>query len=168
MAERSVGSSEANGPFVTGRTQRSAALDSIDLAMIGILERDGRVSVRQLAEQAHVSRANAYARLERLQRDGVITGFGARVDPRAKGLATSAVVTLQMEQQQWRGLQQALESLPEVVYVALVGGEFDAVLLVRARDNDHLREIILEGLQAIPGVTGTRTYLVFDELDRGR
>jgi len=73
-----------------------------------------------------------------------------------------------MEQQQWRGLQQALESLPEVVYVALVGGEFDAVLLVRARDNDHLREIILEGLQAIPGVTGTRTYLVFDELDRGR
>jgi len=136
--------------------------------MIGILEREGRVSVRQLAEQTHVSRANAYARLERLQRDGVITGFGARVDPRAKGLATSAVVTLQMEQQQWRGLQQALESLPEVVYVALVGGEFDAVLLVRARDNDHLREIILEGLQAIPGVTGTRTYLVFDEIDRGR
>ena len=73
-----------------------------------------------------------------------------------------------MEQQQWRGLQQALESIPEVVYVALVGGEFDAVLLVRARDNDHLREIILEGIQAIPGVTGTRTYLVFDELDRGR
>ena len=168
MAERSVGSSEANGPFVTGRAQRPSSLDAVDLAMIGILERDGRVSVRQLAEQAHVSRANAYARLERLQRDGVITGFGARVDPRAKGLATSAVVTLQMEQQQWRGLQQALESIPEVVYVALVGGEFDAVLLVRARDNDHLREIILEGIQAIPGVTGTRTYLVFDELDRGR
>lgn len=168
MAERSVGSSETNGPFVTGRTQRAAALDPVDLAMIGILEREGRVSVRQLAEQTHVSRANAYARLERLQRDGVITGFGVRVDPRAKGLATSAVVTLQMEQQQWRGLQQALESLPEVVYVALVGGEFDAVLLVRARDNDHLREIILEGLQAIPGVTGTRTYLVFDEIDRGR
>ncbi|HMT33744.1 MAG TPA: Lrp/AsnC family transcriptional regulator [Dermatophilaceae bacterium] len=168
MAERSVGSSEANGPFVTGRTQRPSSLDAVDLTMIGILERDGRVSVRQLAEQAHVSRANAYARLERLQRDGVITGFGARVDPRAKGLATSAVVTLQMEQQQWRGLQQALESIPEVVYVALVGGEFDAVLLVRARDNDHLREIILEGIQAIPGVTGTRTYLVFDELDRGR
>ncbi|HMT91305.1 MAG TPA: Lrp/AsnC ligand binding domain-containing protein [Dermatophilaceae bacterium] len=39
---------------------------------------------------------------------------------------------------------------------------------MRARDNDHLREIILEGIQAIPGVTGTRTYLVFDELDRGR
>ncbi len=168
MAERSVGSSEANGPFVTGRAQRPSSLDAVDLAMIGILERDGRVSVRQLAEQAHVSRANAYARLERLQRDGVITGFGARVDPRAKGLSTSAVVTLQMEQQQWRGLQQALESIPEVVYVALVGGEFDAVLLVRARDNDHLREIILEGIQAIPGVTGTRTYLVFDELDRGR
>ena len=168
MAERSVGSSEANGPFVTGRAQRPSSLDAVDLAMIGILERDGRVSVRQLEEQAHVSRAKAYARLERLQRDGVITGFGARVDPRAKGLATSAVVTLQMEQQQWRGLQDAVQSIPEVVYVALVGGEFDAVLLVRARDNDHLREIILEGIQAIPGVTGTRTYLVFDELDRGR
>ena len=59
MAERSVGSSEANGPFVTGRTQRPSSLDAVDLTMIGILERDGRVSVRQLAEQAHVSRANA-------------------------------------------------------------------------------------------------------------
>ena len=98
----------------------------------------------------------------------MIAGYAARVDPRAKGLATSAIITLQMEQQQWRGLQDAVQSIPEVVYVALVGGEFDAVLLVRARDNDHLREIILEGIQAIPGVTGTRTYLVFDELDRGR
>jgi DNA-binding Lrp family transcriptional regulator len=163
MAERSVGKGS-----IVGAGRRSGPLDAVDLTIVGLLERDGRMSVRELAEQAHVSRANAYARLHRMEREGVIAGYAARVDPRAKGLATSAVITLQMEQQQWRGLQEAVESIPEVVYVALVGGEFDAVLLVRARDNENLREVVLEGIQAIPGVTGTRTYLIFDEVDRGR
>jgi DNA-binding Lrp family transcriptional regulator len=163
MAERSV--SKTTQPT---SDRRSGPLDAIDLTIVGLLERDGRMSVRELAERAHVSRANAYARLHRMEREGVIAGYTARVDPRAKGLATSAIITLQMEQQQWRGLQDAVQSIPEVVYVALVGGEFDAVVLVRARDNENLREVVLEGIQAIPGVTGTRTYLIFDELDRGR
>ena len=163
MAERSVSKTTQSTS-----ERRSGPLDAIDLTIVGLLERDGRMSVRELAERAHVSRANAYARLHRMEREGVIAGYAARVDPRAKGLATSAIITLQMEQQQWRGLQDAVQSIPEVVYVALVGGEFDAVVLVRARDNENLREVVLEGIQAIPGVTGTRTYLVFDELDRGR
>ena len=163
MAERSVGKASASAP-----ERRSGPLDPVDLTIVGLLERDGRMSVRELAERAHVSRAIAYARLHRMEREGVIAGYAARVDPRAKGLATSAIITLQMEQQQWRGLQDAVQSIPEVVYVALVGGEFDAVVLVRARDNENLREVVLEGIQAIPGVTGTRTYLIFDELDRGR
>ena len=163
MAERSV--SKTTQPT---SDRRSGPLDAIDLTIVGLLERDGRMSVRELAERAHVSRANAYARLHRMEREGVIAGYAARVDPRAKGLATSAIITLQMEQQQWRGLQDAVQSIPEVVYVALVGGEFDAVVLVRARDNENLREVVLEGIQAIPGVTGTRPYLIFDELDRGR
>jgi len=58
-------------------------------------------------EQVRVSRANAYARLERLTSTGVITGFSATVDPVRLGLATSAYVTLSVRQNSWRDLKAA-------------------------------------------------------------
>jgi DNA-binding Lrp family transcriptional regulator len=56
-------------------------LDGIDHRILDALTRDGRMSMRTLAESLHISRANAYARVERLQTSGVIRGFSADVDP---------------------------------------------------------------------------------------
>jgi DNA-binding Lrp family transcriptional regulator len=52
-----------------------------------------------------------------------------------------------------------------VVHIALVGGEFDAILLVRARDNADLRRLVLDVIQGMPGVVNTRTLLVFEEVE---
>jgi DNA-binding Lrp family transcriptional regulator len=149
------------------RTGRSAArpLDEVDRAVLAELVRDGRVSIRTLAERVHVSRANAYARVDRLVRDGVITGFGARVDPERAGLGTSAFVLLSMEQNAWREVSRQLRTLPYVEHVALVGGDFDALALVRAPDNAALRHVVLERIQDVAGVKATRTWLIFDEAD---
>jgi DNA-binding Lrp family transcriptional regulator len=136
-------------------------LDEVDRRIIAELESDGRLSGRALAERANISRANAYARLERLTSSGVITGFTAIVDPAKVGLGTSAYVTLTVRQNSWRDLQERLRAIPEVRHMALVGGEFDVILLVRAADNDALRSVVLEQLQSIPGVLSTRTFLVF-------
>ena len=107
----------------------------------------------------------AYARLERLRADGVIIGFTATVDPAKIGLATSAYVTLSVRQNSWRDLQARLRAIPAVHHMALVGGEFDVILLVRAADNAALRDVVLTELQSIPGVLATRTSLVFEDAD---
>ncbi len=138
-------------------------MDETDLRLVQALMGDGRLSVRALAERVHVSRANAYSRLERLQDDGVITGFTARVVPEKIGLGTSAYVSVSIEQNTWRAVAVALRELPSVERVALVGAEFDAIVLVRARDNHELRDLVLEQIQAIPGVKATRTWLIFEE-----
>lgn len=138
-------------------------LDDIDDRIVDALERNGRLSMRQLAERVHVSRANVYARVERLRRSGVIRGFAAVVDPAARGHGTSAYLTLNLRQADWRDVRARLHKLPGVEHVALVGGEFDVVLLVRARDNADLSRLVLEDIQSIPGVLETRTLLVFDE-----
>src|SRR5436309_2630492 len=83
------GSVLADG-VLPGRTV--PVLDEIDRAMLAELSTDGRLAVRALAERLHISRTNAYARLERLMAEGVITGFGARIDPRRAGLGTSAYI----------------------------------------------------------------------------
>lgn len=149
----------------TWRTGNSSArqLDDVDQRIVAELSRDGRLSMRALAERVHVSRANAYARVDRLIADGVITGFSASIDPERIGLGTSAYVLLSIQQNTWRDVAADLESLPYVEHFALVGGDFDVLLLVRAPNNAELRRVVLEHIQDVEGVRSTRTWLVFDE-----
>lgn len=142
------------------------ALDAADRRLLGALLEDGRTSMRTLAARLHISRANAYTRLARLLAEGVIEGFTARIRPERAGLGTSAYVSLSIEQNGWREVRRALTATPYVDHVALVGAEFDVLVLVRTPDNATLREVVLGSLQAIPGVKATRTWLVFAE-DRG-
>ncbi|MCG8928101.1 Lrp/AsnC family transcriptional regulator [Lentzea sp. CC55] len=142
-----------------------AELDEIDRRILDELEADGRLSGRALAERVTISRANAYARFERLVADGVITGFTARVDPVKVGLTTSAYVAMTVRQNNWRDLQVRLRAIPEVRHMALMGGEFDVMLLVRAQDNNALRRVVLEELQTIPGVLSTKTFLIFEDAE---
>ena len=130
-----------------------AQIDDIDTRILDALERDGRLSMRQLAEEVHISRANAYARVERLTES----------DPVARGLGTSAYLTMNVRQPDWRKIHARLRALDGVEHIALVGGEFDVVMLVRARDNADLRRLVLDEIQGIPGILSTRTLLVFEE-----
>lgn len=138
-------------------------LDDIDHQILEALTADGRMSMRRLAELLHISRANAYARVERLKTNGVLRGFRADVDPVLSGLGTSAYVTLNVRQADWRDIRRQLESLPGIAHIALVGGEFDVILLIRARDNADLRRIVLDEVQGMEGVLSSRTLLVFEE-----
>ena len=138
-------------------------LDDTDRKILDELDNDGRMSMRTLAETLHISRANAYARVTRLRETGVIRGFRADIDPVLSGLGTSAYVTLNVRQAAWRQIAERLQSLAGIVHIALVGGEFDVVLLVRARDNADLRRLVLDEIQGMDGVSSTRTLLVFEE-----
>ncbi|WP_243710143.1 Lrp/AsnC family transcriptional regulator [Micromonospora sp. KC213] len=143
-------------------------MDEVDRRVLDELVRDGRISIRTLAERVHVSRTNAYARVERLLRDGVITGFGARVAPEPAGLGTSAYISLTIEQNSWRELSAELAQVRYIEHVALLSGEHDVLALVRAPDNATLRDVVLNRVQGIAGVLSTRTWLVFDEFDGAR
>jgi DNA-binding Lrp family transcriptional regulator len=152
----------AVGTAEVGRSVRP--LDETDLRIVDVLRSDGRVSVSELAERVGISRANAYSRFERLQRETVIEGFGARVAPRRLGLEIAAVITITAEQRAWRTLRDELLAMPEVDYVALTTGEFDLVVIVRAPDVETLRDVILVRLQNMDDIRATRTILVLDEV----
>jgi len=140
-----------------------AELDETDRRILSALSQDGRMSMRTLAESLHISRANAYVRVERLTSSGVIRGFHADIDPVASGQGTSAYLTLSLRQPEWRRVRDQLQALPGVEHIALVGGEFDVILLVRARDNEGLRRLVLDEIHGMEGVLSTRTLLVFEE-----
>ncbi|TWS18224.1 Lrp/AsnC family transcriptional regulator [Tsukamurella asaccharolytica] len=140
-------------------------LDDFDRRILEVLAEDGRISMRALAERVHVSRANAYVRVERLERTGVLRGYTVRVDHARAGYGTSAYIALSIRQDAWEGVAEHLRELPYVEHFALVGADFDVVLLVRTPDNAALRDVVLVRLQALEGVRSTRTWLVFEEAD---
>ncbi|MFE2282571.1 Lrp/AsnC family transcriptional regulator [Streptomyces sp. NPDC059443] len=152
--------SPPGGPQVPPRP-----LDPIDRSIVRLLQADGRASIRSVAEQVHVSRANAYARINRLIDDGVIRGFTARVNHERAGQGASAYITLKIVQNSWRTVREQLRELPGAAHIALVSGDFDVLLLVHTPDNRTLRELVLTRLQSIPEVLSTRTLLVFEESD---
>ncbi|MFI7429914.1 Lrp/AsnC family transcriptional regulator [Micromonospora sp. NPDC049836] len=153
-------------PGAAAGTGRSAGpLDEVDRRILHELVRDGRLSIRTLAERVHVSRTNAYARVERLLRDGVIAGFRALVAPEPAGLGTSAYIALTIEQNTWREVSAELAQVRYIEHVALLSGEHDVLALVRAPDNATLRDVVLDRVQSIAGVLSTRTWLVFEEYD---
>ena len=138
-------------------------MDHTDRLIVEALRADGRMSMRALAELVHISRANVYARVARLEREGVITGYAAIIDPVRAGYALSAYVYLDVAQRSWKSLRGQLLSMPEVDHVALVSGEHDILLRVRASDAVSLRDVVLTRLQEIPEVRSTQTVLIFEE-----
>ncbi|ABY24379.1 helix-turn-helix, Fis-type, AsnC family [Renibacterium salmoninarum ATCC 33209] len=143
----------------------SAPLDEVDRQILAELTQDGRISISALAEKVHISRAHAYHRVSQLSERGVLTKFAAVIDPIKAGLKSSAYVTLKVKQHSWRELRESLKTIDEVHHIALVGGDFDVILLVRAEDNEHLRRLVFDRLQSMPGVLDTQTYLIFDDVD---
>ncbi len=141
-----------------------ADLDDVDRMLVAELTRDGRLSMRALADRVHISRASCYTRVERLRRDGIITGFSAVVDQRRLGRTLSAQVYLKIRQHSWRDVRTALKQVPEIEHGFLVSGDNDLVLFVRTRDAETLRELVLDRLQHMDDVLSTQTVLVFDEL----
>jgi DNA-binding Lrp family transcriptional regulator len=139
-------------------------LDDLDRQIVAAMRANGRLSMRALAADLHISRANAYARLDRLERSGVIIGYSAIVDPQKYGYGLSCYVFLKITQQSWKKVRNQVLSIPEVDHAALMSGEHDIMLLVRTRDAASLRDLVLTRLQGMPEVSGTQTVLIFDEL----
>src|SRR5579859_1618340 len=144
-----------------GRSDRP--LDDVDRRLIDLLIADGRMSINELAGQVHISRATTYAQIQRLQSDGVITGFTTNMDPDKLGYSAAALVLVNVEQSQWRMIRDEVLRLPGLEYLAFTSGGFDLVLLVRLPDLADLRDVVLERLHDIPGIRSTQTIFVLDE-----
>lgn len=154
----------ANSPSQMHSAEPAVTLDDLDRQIIAALREDGRLSMRALAAELHISRANVYARVERLEKTGVITGYSVTVDPEKYGYGLSAYVFLNIAQQSWQRVGRQVLSIPAVDHAALVSGEHDIMLLVRTRDAAELRDLVLTQLQAMPEVEATQTVLIFEEL----
>jgi Lrp/AsnC family transcriptional regulator, leucine-responsive regulatory protein len=143
--------------------------DELDLRLLDLLRTDGRASVTRLADELALSRSSVHQRIDRLRDAGVLRGFSAVVDSRRLGLDVAAIVLLSAgpgANVEWEPLLDQLLALSHVEYAALVTGEADVILHVRARNLDELRGFLLDEIRRVTKLRGTLTLLVLDEVIR--
>ena len=123
-------------------TAEDAQLDETNLQLLAELQADARLSLAELGRRVGLSSPAVAERLGRLERDGVILGYHARLDPRALGLALSAVIRVRPAPLQLKQVATVARESAEVVECRRITGEDCYVMLAHVRSVEHLEELI--------------------------
>jgi DNA-binding Lrp family transcriptional regulator len=138
-------------------------LDELDVALLDQLRREPRAGLMEIARRTGVARATATARLQRLERLGVVTGYGPDVDVGRAGFGVQAFVTLEIAQGALDAVRRHLESLPGVLEAHATTGSGDVLCRVAARSNEALQRVLLD-IDRSAAVARSISVVVLSEL----
>ena len=133
-------------------------LDALDGRLVTAMAEHPRAGVLELARRLGVARGTVQARLDRLQRRGIITGFGPDLDLAAMGYEVEAFTTVELAQGRLGDVVEHLLAIPEVLEVHSISGPGDLHCRVVARTNAHLQEVLNRVLE-VQGIDRTSTVI---------
>ncbi len=147
--------------------QQTSELDAIDLRILDILQQEGRLTMTELGERIGLSTSPCSQRVKRLERQGVITGYHARIDPAAAGrtLLVFVEITLAEKSEQiFKKVREELALMPEVMECHLVSGSFDYLVKARLGGMPEYRQLLGSMLKRIPVAAQSNSYVVMEEV----
>jgi Lrp/AsnC family transcriptional regulator, leucine-responsive regulatory protein len=139
--------------------------DQIDLKILDVLQKDGRISNADLADKVGLSASPCLRRMRALEEDGVISGYRADLDPVQLGLTILAFVEVRISRHgagTAAVFREAMMKERLVVGCYMVTGSYDFLLKVVARDLESYKAFTLETLLGMPDVQDIRTSIVLD------
>lgn len=141
-------------------------LDDTDRHLLSLLQANAREPAAMLARKLKLARTTVVARIARLEREGVIAGYGVRLGQRLEQAAVQAYCGLSTAPKMGAVIVRALERLPEVEEVCAVSGQFDYMVLLRCETNEQL-DALLDRIGQIEGIQHTHTSVVLSrKVDR--
>ena len=149
------------------RTRSARELDRIDRRILRLLQSDGRLPVSEVAEQVGLSPTPCAERMRRLERDGFILGYHARLDPHALGQSLLVFVEIKLAHKSgpiFDEFRREVIKLPNVLDCHLVSGEFDYLIKARIPEMSAYRKMLGDMLLALPAARESRSYIVMEEI----
>lgn len=135
------------------------ARDALDRQLLTLLQANARESTANLARKLGVARTTVVARLARLEADGVVVGYTARLGSDAQDRGVQAFVGITVQPKAGREVIKRMTRLPELRQLASVSGEFDYMALLRAESTMRL-DALLDEIGEIEGVIKTTSSVV--------
>jgi DNA-binding Lrp family transcriptional regulator len=137
-------------------------IDALDARLIKALADSPRVGVMELARQLGVARGTVQARLDKLQKRGVVSGFAPDLELRAMGYDVLAFVSLEIAQGRLADVVDHLRDIPEVLEIHATTGPGDLHCRVVARTNEHLQAVLGRVLE-VHGIVRTTTQIALTQ-----
>lgn len=142
-------------------------LDRTDRKILSILQREGRIAITELAERIGLSASPCSERIKRMEREGVITGYYARVSPEALGKSLLVFVELKLSSKSeeiFDKVRQELLHVPDVLECHLVSGAFDYLVKARLGGMREYRRLLGDILKKLPVPAESHSYVVMEEV----
>ena len=143
-----------------------ANLDPIDLRLLDALQRDAHLTAERLGETLNLSPSQAGRRRQRLEAEGYITGYAARLDPARLGLGVQAFVHVHMSThgpEAAAGFLRLVAAQPQITSAWTLTGEADYLLRVYCNDLGDLNRLVQEVLLPHPSVARLHSQIVMNE-----
>lgn len=142
-------------------------LDELDRHLLALLQANARAPAADLARKLKVARTTVVARIARLEREGVVAGYGLRLGQRLEDAGVRAFCALSVQARGAGALIRALERMPEVEGAWAVSGEFDYMVQLRCATTEEL-DALLDQLGQIEAIKRTQTSVVLSrKIERG-
>lgn len=139
-------------------------IDSLDRKIISLLTANARIPFLEVARECKISGAAVHQRVQRLTRLGILTGSEYILDAKKMGFNTCAYIGIFLENAgMFKHVVEKLKNIPEITQCHYTTGVYSIFIKVYARDNDHLRVVLTDHLQAIPGISRTETFISLEE-----
>lgn len=142
-------------------------IDRIDRNILIELQKNGRISNIDLATKVGLSPSPCLERVKRLEQQGYILGYHARVDPHKLGAAMLVFVEITLTKTSvdiFEEFSAAVRLHDDIQECHLVSGNFDFLLKARVADMSSYRKLLGDTLLRLPGVSASRTYVVMEEI----
>lgn len=142
-------------------------LDRIDCMILDILQKDGRIAISELASKVNLSTTPCSERVKRLERDGIIMGYYARLNPAAVDRNLLVFLEIKLSAKSGDVFDQVAKSLtevPEVLECHLISGEFDYLVKARLKEMGAYRRLLGDLLKKLPASASSHSYVVMEEV----
>ncbi|MFO7656280.1 MAG: Lrp/AsnC ligand binding domain-containing protein [Bacteroidales bacterium] len=140
-------------------------IDSLDRKILEMLIKDARVPFLEVARECGVSGAAIHQRVQRLIRLGIISGSQFNLEPKKLGYYTCAYIGIYLDNAGlFNDVSGKLLKISEIVQCHYTTGQYSMFLKVYAKDNEHLKRILSDKIQAIKGISRTETFISLDVL----
>ncbi len=141
--------------------------DQIDRKLIAELQQDAKQTNKQLSAKLNLSVTAVYERIRKLERNGVITAYGARVDQSAMGLPMTVFCHIKLagHSRNYLGkFEGQVIQLEEVLECFHVSGAYDYLLKIAVRDMEHFRNFMVNKLTKLEHIGSTQSSFVIETM----
>lgn len=145
-------------------------LDKIDLKILKLLQQNARIPMTELAEKVGLSTTPVTERVKRLERDSIISGYHARLNPHAVGQSLLVFVEIKLRSKSgniFEDFRREVTRIPQILECHLVSGEYDYLIKVRLPDMSAYRDMLGNILLQLPAAAESRSYVVMEEVKEG-